>query len=123
MAGRTTAEAGPIAFEDVAFAAGASVTNVVDLPGKIVSIAAAATGVRGTVFFVQAATTKDGTMARVKSDTNNSVSVTTTTRTVRFHSLEPAKTFGVRYTRIEANSVSSATASTGSATVTIGYIR
>ena len=123
MAGRSVAEAGPISFETVTFAAGASVSSVVDLPGKIVSIAAASTGVRGTVFFIQSAVTKDGTMTRVLDDTNNSVSVTTTTRTTRFHSLEPAKTFGVRYTRIEANSVHSATASTGNGSLEIGYIR
>lgn len=118
MTARAVAEAGAIAYQDVTFANGATISSAAyDLPGKIVSLVLPSTA-RGTKYFIQAASSKAGTYSRVENNASNSVSVTATTRTAAYKSLEPATTFGVRYFKIESNSAQS-----GTVTIEVGYIR
>ena len=117
MTARAVAEAGAVSFQDVSFNGAVSVSQAYDLPGKAVSIALPATA-RGTKYFIQGASSKGGTMVRVQNNAGNSISVTATTRTLAYMSLEPATTFGVRYFRIESNSAQAATV-----TIEVGYIR
>ena len=89
---------------------GATESGVVGLPGVVVGVEIPAAA-EGTAYYFQASSAPDGTFARAKDSAGTDLSITATTATAQYVSLNPADTAGLVWVKLEAG-----TAQTGAST-------